>query len=815
MPSNIQELSLEAVMSERFGRYSKYIIQERALPDIRDGLKPVQRRILYAMYRDHNTHDKAFKKSAKSVGNVMGNFHPHGDSSIYEALVRLSQPWKVKTPLIEMHGNNGSMDGDPPAAMRYTEARLSPIAEELLADIDKNTVPMVENFDDTQKEPTVLPAYFPNLLVNGATGISAGYATNIPPHNLGEVANALAYLIDHKDATLADLMQFVSGPDFPTGGILQGTSGIKKAYETGIGKAILRAKTQIESLKAGKSQIVITEIPYDVNKANLVKKIDEIRLLKKVDGIGEVRDESDRDGLRIVVELKKNAAADVILNYLLKNTELQITYNFNMVAINHKRPEHVGLKAILTAYLKHQQEVFTKRIEFDLTQAKRRQHIVAGLIKALSLLDDVIKTIRNAKNKADAKVQLVANFAFSEKQAEAIVTLQLYRLTNTDVTTLKEEHHSLAEKIAEYTALLEDDGKLNAAIKQKILAVSQKYAPKRQTQIQAQITPLKIDTQALVADETVMVQVSQSGYVKRSSLRSYQASEAGDNAGLKADDKVILARQASTKQHLVMITNLGHMIYRPVHEVKEVRFKDTGEHLSQSVGLEENEVILAAYLLDGFDDASSASQTLLLATKLGNIKQTRLADLTPGRTYRSRASVVINLKQNDILLCARLINAANKDVMCISHHALGLRYGLDEVSTMGARAAGVKAMALGKDDYLVAVLVVDDASKVGLITQRGAFKVMQASQVSPTSRARKGVQILRPLKTNPHTVVFAAVVANDAKWQLFFDDANPLEFVPGTHSPVDRYSNGSFIFDEKATGQLCDVAIKPVQPKND
>lgn len=454
--NNVQELSLEAVMGERFGRYSKYIIQERALPDIRDGLKPVQRRILFAMNQDGNTFDKAFRKSAKSVGNVMGNFHPHGDSSIYEAMVRLSQDWKLREPLIEMHGNNGSMDGDPPAAMRYTEARLSEIAGDMLQDIDKKTVEMVLNFDDTEYEPTVLPARFPNLLVNGATGISAGYATAIPTHNLGESIEATLYLLDHPNATLDELMQFVKGPDFPTGGILQGKEGIKKAYETGRGKTILRSRTKIEELRGGKQQIVVTEVPYEINKALLVKRIDELRLLKKVEGIAEVRDETDREGLRIVIELKKNANAKGILNYLFKNTDLQISYNFNMVAINNKRPESVGLKDILSAYIEHQRDVTIKRTKFDLNKAQEREHIVDGLIKALSILDQVIKTIRSSQNKRDAKQNLITKYNFSDKQAEAIVSLQLYRLTNTDVTALQKEAKELEKQIANFQKILSD-----------------------------------------------------------------------------------------------------------------------------------------------------------------------------------------------------------------------------------------------------------------------------------------------------------------------------------------------------------------------
>ena len=620
--SNIQELSLEAVMGERFGRYSKYIIQERALPDIRDGLKPVQRRILFAMNEDGNTFDKPFRKSAKSVGNVMGNYHPHGDSSIYEAMVRLSQYWKLREPLIEMHGNNGSMDGDPPAAMRYTEARLSEIAAEMLKDIDKKTVEMVPNFDDTEFEPTVLPARFPNLLVNGATGISAGYATEIPTHNLSETIQATIYLMDHPEAELDDLMKFIKGPDFPTGGIMLGLDGIKKAYETGRGKAMLRARTQIEDVRGAKQQIVIEEIPYEVNKALLVKKIDEIRLQKKAEGIAEVRDESDREGLRIVVELKKDANAQGILNYLFKNTDLQISYNFNMVAIDHNCPKHVGLKKILESYLEHQRIVVTKRTEFDLNKAKERKHIVDGLIKALSILDDVIKTIRASKNKKDAKANLVSSFDFTEKQAEAIVSLQLYRLTNTDVTALQNEAEDLERKIVEYTKILNNGKELDKVIKKELKTIDKKYGTPRLTEIRAEIEELKIDTEVMVAQEDVMLLVSRDGYVKRSSLRSFKASDESDN-GLKEEDVVILMKVANTLDHLLMFTNKGNVIYRPIHDIVDSRWKDTGEHLSQTVGLSDDERVIEAFTFDSLEKEGA----FVFATKEGMIKQTLLKDL--------------------------------------------------------------------------------------------------------------------------------------------------------------------------------------------
>ena len=794
--SHIQELSLEAVMGERFGRYSKYIIQERALPDIRDGLKPVQRRILFAMNQDGNTHDKAFRKSAKSVGNVMGNFHPHGDSSIYEAMVRLSQNWKLRAPLIEMHGNNGSMDGDPPAAMRYTEARLSEIAAEMLKDIDKKTVAMVLNFDDTEYEPTVLPARFPNLLVNGATGISAGYATEIPPHNLTEVIDALVYLIDHPEAKLADLMQFVQGPDFPTGGIMQGRDGIRQAYETGRGKTVLRAKTAIEPLRGGKQQIVITEIPYEVNKALLVKKIDELRLLKRVEGISEVRDESDREGLRIVVELKKNAQAQGILNYLFKNTDLQVTYNFNMVAINNKRPEHVGLKTILTAYLDHQRQVTTKRTQFDLQKARDRQHIVAGLIKALSILDQVIKTIRGSENKKDAKNNLVAQYDFTEKQAEAIVSLQLYRLTNTDVTALQREADELAKQIARYEKVLGSPKELDRVIKRELTAVAKKYGTPRLTEIQDKIQSLTVKTEVTVAKEDVQLLVSRTGYVKRSSLRSYKAS--GDENGLKDDDYPVLEQTVSTLNHLFIFTNKGNVIYRPVHEVLETRWKETGEHLSQSVGLDADEVVIQALC---FPDLKQSGQ-FVFATRNGLIKRTEFAALKPGRTYRSRASVFMKLKAADdeVLLAAyQPTEDPAMQVFCMSHGGYGLRYALSEVPVSGARAAGVKCMDL-RDDQLSAVLLVHEDAQVALVTQRGAFKRMKVAEVPLTSRARRGVQLLRELKRNPHRIVAGMVVAAGKQLEVVTTTGQVLPVDPAAFPVGDRYSNGSFILDPQIDG---------------
>lgn len=805
----IQELTLEEVMGDRFGRYSKYIIQERALPDIRDGLKPVQRRILFAMNKDGNTFDKGFRKSAKSVGNIMGNYHPHGDSSIYDAMVRMSQDWKLRELLVEMHGNNGSMDGDPPAAMRYTEARLSKLSGEMLADIEKNTVDLVWNFDDTEKEPTVLPARYPNLLVNGSTGISAGYATEIPTHNLAEVIDGTVYMIDHPQASLDKLMEFIPGPDFPTGGILQGKDEIKKAYETGRGKVILRSKTAIESIKGNKQQIVITEIPYEVNKATLVKKMDEIRLNKKIDGIAEVRDESDRTGLQIVVELKKDANAQGILNYLFKNTELQINYNFNMVAIDHMTPHQVGLKDILSSYIEHRKQVITKRSQFDLEKAQRRQHIVEGLMKALSILDEVIATIRESKDKKDAKHNLVKMFQFTEEQAEAIVTLQLYRLTNTDITELRRESQELIALITELNKILSNDKELFSVMKKELREVKKKYASSRLTMIEDEIEEIKIDTQVLVAQEDVIVSVTREGYVKRTSLRSYSASKP-EEIGMREGDYLLYAGELNTLDHLLLVTNKANVIYRPVHELPDLKWKDAGEHISQTiVNLAVDESILAVFPYQKID----SEKTFVFISKNGLIKQTRMTDFEPWRTYKSRPLSGMKLKASEDELVAVYLEKeqTDRDVFLVTHQGMGLRYPLTEVPVVGTKAAGVKSINLKEEDYIVNGLLVlaEGDTPVVIVSQRGAVKRMLAQEISQTSRAKRGVTVLRELKKQPHRVIYMS--EGHAKTMTLINQKGQELPIDPTDYPIgDRTSNGSFVLDEKKGGEVQIVIDSPM-----
>ena len=775
-------------MGERFGRYSKYIIQERALPDIRDGLKPVQRRILYSMNKDGNTFDKGYRKSAKSVGNIMGNFHPHGDSSIYDAMVRMSQDWKNREILVEMHGNNGSMDGDPPAAMRYTEARLSEIAGYLLADIEKKTVPFAWNFDDTEKEPTVLPAAFPNLLVNGATGISAGYATDIPPHNLAEVIDAVVYMIDHPTAKLEKLMEFLPGPDFPTGGIIQGADEIKKAYETGKGRVVVRSRCDIEQLKGGKKQIIVTEIPYEVNKAVLVKKIDDVRVNNKVPGIAEVRDESDRTGLRIAIELKKDSDEQTILNYLYKYTDLQINYNFNMLAIDNFTPRQVGLQKILSSYIAHRREIIIARSKFDKEKAEKRLHIVEGLIRVISILDEVIALIRASENKSDAKQNLKISYDFSEEQAEAIVTLQLYRLTNTDIVTLENEEAALREQIQTLAAIIGDERTMFNLMKKELREVKKQFGNPRLSELQVQAETIEIDTASLIVEEETFVSVTKAGYIKRTSPRSFNASTL-EEMGKRDDDQLIFLQNAKTTQHLLLFTNLGNVIYRPVHELTDIRWKDIGEHLSQTLmNFDTNEEVIFAELVENFDEG-----TYFAVTKFGQIKRVERKEFAPWRTYKSKSTKYAKLKDDeDVVITVSPV--VLDDIMLITEKGYALRFNIEEVPVIGAKAAGVKAVNLKDDDVVVAAFI-SNTSSFYLLTQRGSLKRMATEEIPVTSRAKRGLQVLRELKAKPHRVFVAGpVLTVQGDFDLFT-------------SQVEEQTNGQVLHVLSNTGKSYDIDV--------
>ena len=747
--SKIHDYALEEIMGERFARYSKSIIQDRALPDIRDGLKPVQRRILYAMYRDRNTYDKAYKKSATAVGNIMGRYHPHGDSSIYEAMVRMSQWWKQNTPYIDMHGNNGSMDGDGAAAMRYTESRLSKISAELLKDIDKDTVDMIWNFDDTLKEPVVLPAKFPNLLVNGANGISAGYATNIPPHNLGEVIDATIKRIDSPNCKLDTILDIVKGPDFPTGAIVEGKKGIVEAFTNGRGKVMVKAKTEFVKEK-GKNEILVTEIPFDVNKAALVKKIDEIRIDKKIDGIVEVLDESNfEEPMRISIRLKKDADQELILNYLFKNTDLQISYNYNMVSIINGRPMTVGILQVLDAYIAHQKEIITRRSKFDLDVYQKRMHIIEGLIKAISILDEVIATIRASKNKSDSKVKLIEKFGFTEEQAEEIVTLRLYRLSNTDIQELKDEYEKLGALIKGLELILNDESKMKSLMKHELKKVKEEYATPRKSEIRDEIVEVKIDTTKMISKEDVIVVVTNEGYVKRVSVRSHEASDT--ETGLKDGDYVTFKAKMNTMDILLLFTDLGNYLYIPVYEIPDLKWKDLGKHVSNLISIKANENIIKSVPVYDFNDDIYITSF----TKNGMVKRTKLSEFKAMRYSKPICSM--KLKEDDSVV--DVTDCFGSKVLVVTNLGYALNFGIHEIPVTGLKASGVKSISL-KDDFVVnGMIYSDDMEYLTVITDKSTGKRIKLSEFDLMNRARRGVRIIRDIKTNPYHINASFIIS--------------------------------------------------------
>ena len=736
----IEDYSLEEIMSLRFAAYAKEIIQDRAIPDVRDGLKPVQRRILYAMYKAGNTSDKGYIKCAATVGDVLGKFHPHGDSSVYDAMVRMSQWWKQSAILVDIHGNNGSMDGDPPAAYRYTESRLAKISNELLKDLDKNTVAWAPNFDDRFLEPTVLPAKFPNLLVNGTNGISAGYATNIPPHNLGEIIDATIKRIDSPNCYLDTILEIVKGPDFPTGGIAFGKQGIIDAFKTGRGKVIVQAKYEFVKEK-GKEQIIITEIPFEVNKQATVAKIESLRIDKKIEGISEVRDETDRSGIRIAIDLKSNANKEVIMKYLFKNTDLQISYNYNSVAIVNRTPKTLGILEIIDAYIAHQKEVITKRTEFDLSYYTKNYNIATGLIKAISILDEVIALIRASKNKSDAKINLVNKYGFTEEQAEAIVTLQLYKLTNTDIVVLKEECEKLKNLIEECNEILHDENKLKNLMKSELREVKKNYAVPRKTEIRDEIVDIKLDAKEMIPDEKCVIVVTNDGYVKRVSQKSFSSST--EETTLKPGDYVTNKFMASTRDSLLLFTNLGNYLYVPIHILPEVKYKDLGKHISNTIMIKEQERIVASLIL------KDKSKTLTLFTKNGLTKQVLLKDFEV--TRYSKPMMAIKLKDDDELINA---DTSSDEVLFVTNNGLYLRFNTNEIPVVGTKASGVKGINL-KDDYVIYASPLKREEYLNIYTNYKTIKRVKVNELVSISRAKKGNMLFKKAKTKDYKINFA------------------------------------------------------------
>ncbi|WP_426353535.1 DNA topoisomerase IV subunit A [Exiguobacterium sp. R-39] len=792
---NILNLSLEQVVGDRFGRYSKYIIQDRALPDARDGLKPVQRRILYAMHTEGNLFDRAYRKSAKTVGVVIGNYHPHGDSSVYEAMVRLSQEWKLRYPLVDMQGNNGSIDGDSAAAMRYTEARLSKVSSLILEGINKQTVDYTLNFDDTTEEPLVLPSLLPNLLMNGSTGISAGYATEIPPHHAGEVLDAAIGRISGTVHNVDDLLTHMQGPDFPTGGVVQGLDGIKKAFETGRGKVIIRSRAVIETLRGGRQQIIITELPYEVNKANLVKRMEELRLDRKVEGVAEVRDETDRDGLRVVIELKKEADAEGVLHFYLKQTDLQIAYNYNMVAIHERTPRQMGVLALLDAYLSHVKDVVIRRTTFDLEQAKRRQEVVSALMTAISVLDETLALIRSASNKSEAKDKLIERFSFTDRQAEAVVMLQLYRLTNTDIVELQEEAAKLEKEIARLEKILNDEKTRNRLIIKELTVLKEQVADKRRSTIEAEVEELKLKTEVMIAVEETMVFVSKNGYIKRSSMRSFGATN--DLPEMKEQDRLLYQGQAMTTDHLIVWTVQGNYLLIPVHQLPDTKWKDGGQHVANLVPLDPGDRILSVDLVRTFDENSHC----LFVTRQGMVKRSKLSDYNAQR--KSKPLQGVRLRADDEVLYAK-VSTGQEQLFLTTQHGFGLWFTEDDVPVVGVRAAGVKAINLRDQDVVAGAIGFKQAPNIVLLTQRGALKKMRlADQFQVSNRALRGTQLLRDLKSKPHQVA-ALIDVTQAKELILIGKEQEKTIQVQSLSFLDRLSNGSFAYDEEKFGPLLD-----------
>ena len=781
LEEKIIPINLEDLVGERFGRYSKYIIQDRALPDVRDGLKPVQRRILFAMNELGMGSTKPYKKSARIVGEVIGKYHPHGDTSVYDAMVRMSQHWKLGTLLIDMHGNNGSVDNDPAAAMRYTEARLTVFAEALLKDIDKKTVTFIPNFDDCELEPVVLPAKFPNILVNGAQGMATGYATNIPPHNLSEVLRATIYKIKNPQADIDDLIKIMPGPDFPTGGIVEGTKEIKKAFMTGKGKVVIKAKAEIED-----TSLVITEIPYEVNKADLVRRIDEIRLQKKIDGIVEVNDLSDRDGIRISIKLKKEISSEVILAYLYKNTDLSVTYNYNLVAISQRSPKLLSLDEILNQYIQHQKEMIRNRSNYELTQTEKRQHIVSGFLKMVSVLDEVISIIRGSLGKKDAMNNLINRFEFTEMQADAIVSLQLYRLSTTDVTQMKKESHELSETIKVLEKILSNETELENAVVQELEEILNAYPVPRRTIISGQIQKVEIDEQELIENENVMFVISKDGYIKRSSLKSYQATTS--ETGLKEGDIILKQTEVNTRNTLLFFTNFGNFIAIPVHKVPDLKYRDLGDYIGNYAQLVDKEVIVDYLVIDEFD----GERDVLVANQDGQIKRVLLSEFQKTRINRTFNCLPANRLNQ--LVSVDLRESFDKDIVLVTENGFLLKYPLEEVAIQSLNAKGVKGINL-RDDKLVGAKFTTNINKdeVLMLTNRGGLKREFVSNIDYSHRPAKGKRYLKTVQSNPYRFV-GMCAENIFRLKDFLTirllAKNSVLTIKGAELKPDRFENG-------------------------
>jgi len=759
---NILRVDINDEMKKSYIDYAMSVIWGRALPDVRDGLKPVHRRILFSMNELGLTADKPFRKSARIVGDVLGKYHPHGDASVYDAMVRLAQDFSTRYLLVDGHGNFGSVDGDNAAAMRYTEARMSKIASEMLRDIEKETVDFVPNFDDTLKEPSVLPSRFPNLLVNGSQGIAVGMATNIPPHNLGEVIDGVVMMIDNPDVTVKELMTKIKGPDFPTAGIIMGKEGIKSAYETGRGKITVRAKASIEEMSGGKSRIVVTEIPYMVNKARLIEKIAELVRDKKIEGISDLRDESDREGMRIVIEIKRDGNANVVLNQLYKHTQLQDTFGVIMIALVDGQPKVLNLKEIIKNYLDFQKEVIVRRTKYDLAKAEARAHILEGLRIALDNIDEVINIIRSSKTVSEAKERLIQRFGLSEIQSQAIVDMRLARLTGLEREKIEEEYAELIKMINYFREVLANERLVYQIIKDEIMEIRKKYSDARRTKIVSKVE--EIDIEDLIPEEQVVITLTHFGYVKRLSIDNYTAQKRGGKgiAGLttREDDFVEHLFITSTHNNIMFFTNQGRVYTMKAFEIPDASRQAKGTAIINLLQLNTREKIQAVMTIKEFQE----DRYIVMATKEGIIKKTPLEQFS---SIRKNGLNAINLKQGDELIGVKLTDG-KQQILIVTSKGYSIRFSEEDVRSMGRSAAGVRAITLREGDIAVGMDIVDETAELLTVSEKGFGKRTSLSEYSLQGRGGKGIKTYKVTEKTGNLV--GAKVVKDADEILLINE---------------------------------------------
>ncbi|WP_267201146.1 DNA gyrase subunit A [Limosilactobacillus kribbianus] len=786
MSNRITDVKLTSQMKNSFLDYAMSVIVSRALPDVRDGLKPVQRRILYGMNELGVTPDKPYKKSARIVGDVMGKFHPHGDSSIYEGLVRMAQDFSYRYMLVDGHGNFGSVDGDSPAAMRYTEAKMSKIAVEMLRDINKDTVDFHPNYDGTEKEPDVLPARFPNLLVNGASGIAVGMATNIPTHNLGEVISAIHMLMDNPDATTEDLMKVLPGPDFPTGGVVMGKSGIRKAYETGRGTIIVRAKVDIEEKKNGKQQIIVHEIPYMVNKAKLIERIADLARNKEIDGITDINDETDRDGMRIVIDVRRDASAEVILNNLYKMTLMQTTFNFNMLAIVNGAPKILSLKKILQYYLEHQENVVRRRTQFDLKKAQNRAHIVAGLRIALDHIDEIIKIIRNSQTSEIAKGELMQNYGLSDRQSQAILDMRLVRLTGLEREKIEAEYQKLMAAIADYKDILAHDERIHQIIYDELMEIQRKFGDKRRTELQVgDIT--NIEDEDLIEEEDIIVTLTHNGYIKRLPVDEFKSQHRGGRGvkgmGVHKDDFIEQLIASSTHDLLLFFTNSGKVFSMKGYEVPEYGRSAQGIPIINLLGIDNKEKISA--VINVSHAANDDDKFLFFTTKYGTVKRTPVLEF---KNIRSNGLKALNLHDGDELINVNVIGAGQPMIIG-THNGYALSFKSDLVRSMGRSAAGVRGIRLRDDDFVIGAAPLNPDDSVLVISENGFGKQTPANEYPIKGRGGLGVKTVNVTAKNG-PLVGLTTVQGDEDIMLVTDHGVIIRFGIETVSTTGRSAVG-------------------------